>query len=328
MKMPALLAARIDNAVDPVVDQMFDLLVWWKSELGALVGRDKGPDEGPDFQTVSSERLADKTALSLTATTVRLDEADVYRLCKSFPKGAKANLGDVVALQIEHLVPLPAADAHFEATIRGGGGQASEIDVDILVVESGFLDDLIERVVREAPGVETICAEGAEGNGDLVILWRSSKLLKRRKARCASAFFCTLAVVLSWMASGAVQDRWAKAEIAWGEAAKHEQMKAAEVRVLEQELGVLEDRLEKASGLKNAADARHLLAFLSERLPDIAHATRLEFIGHKFELTGHSADPQAVMHAFESDPRFTGLVFDLPGAPDKFQFVLTGALAP
>jgi hypothetical protein len=320
--------SRIEPFLDAGIDRLYAGLHWWARELKKRF-RGKGDEhDAPKTQSVSSERLADVTPLSVRSSFLQLAASDLFQIRKSFPWSARKRLREAVALQIEHLVPLASEDVMFEFSARRSEVNSSKVDVDIVMVRKPFLEDLVQRIQKEAPNVEVIVASGTEGACNSLVFWKSAAMQKRQKTRRMHLLLILFFVVVFWLFTGAIRERWEKIEDVWGEAVAQKQVQAAQTRDLRVTVEKMQARLNGLQARKNALDIRRSLALVSEVLPDTAFATALVLHGAVLRLEGQSKDVSELEKIFREDERFEGVQFTYAQAKKDTDFILEGRIIP
>lgn len=314
----------IDVRIDQGLDGLVHFWRWWRSELASLlpegtpaslVGRLREQISPRSDVTLelAAEVLLTQPGGANSAMIGLVPESDLFRTKKSFPKAAKRNLREAIALQIEQLVPLERSAVQFGYRIADKAGTSDLFGAEIVIVEKERLDRMIQWAEANDARLETIQAPGVSNQGQAVVLWESERLAQKRTARRLNVLLVVLLAILVVSAGSALTTRWQTVEEEWAGIVREEQSRAAEARTLRETIDGLETRQRARIELHGASDLRRTLAILSEALPDGSHATRMEINGQDFRMEISSNDASGLESILTAGGRFVQVSVDVAG---------------
>lgn len=243
---------------------------------------------------------------------VWLDKDRALSRVVQLPLVAEENLRAVLGFEMERLTPFKAADVYYEGRIVGRSAQAKQLDVQLHVVPSRAVDEVLGLLPSGLTSFDRNRVEIREFKDGLAVGF----LPPERAERVSPAFNTFLVLVnlglfAALVAIPLVEQRNALEDLSFNmRSARSAAAQANSVQARIDELHVGVERLMEAKSKRPASV--QILDEIARRLPDSTWIHRLELKGDSLQVSGSSDAASSLIEVLEDSEMLAGARFLSP----------------
>ena len=243
---------------------------------------------------------------------VWLDKDRALSRVVQLPLVAEENLRAVLGFEMERLPPFKAADVYYEGRIVGRSAQAKQLDVQLHVVPSRAVDEVLGLLPSGLTSFDRNRVEIREFKDGLAVGF----LPPERAERVSPAFNTFLVLVnlglfAALVAIPLVEQRNALEDLSFNmRSARSAAAQANSVQARIDELHVGVERLMEAKSKRPASV--QILDEIARRLPDSTWIHRLELKGDSLQVSGSSDAASSLIEVLEDSEMLAGARFLSP----------------
>lgn len=244
-------------------------------------------------------------------TVLLLPSEEVLTRHVSFPAQVRANLPQVIAVELDRLSPFSAEQVVYDYAVSTGAKGDARIGVDLALCRRDRVDGWVKRLHEAGSAADVVTWEGA---------WPKANLLPpaerpRRRQPLLDPLKLILVVLLLLVAAVLATPLWQKTQIldaldsevrkARGQAISVDDLRQELERARQGSTAVLQQKWEQPHMID-------LLRELTERIPDDTWIQSFEYRDGEVQVRGESSQATALIGLLEQAPGIEGVSFRSP----------------